>query len=312
MRRVELFGAQVSALGFGCASLGSRVSEVHGRAAIDRALSAGVSWFDVAPSYGDGEAERLLGRALRGVDAFVVTKVGLAARTHPLKRLVMRAARPVVAALPGLRAMAKRARGPAAARVPLTGRIVRESLERSLERLGLARVGMLCLHDVAAQDAERDDVREALHDVRRQGLALAIGVASDAAAFASAREAGLDADAAQFANDPFGRQARAASALDPQPRAIVLHSVFGVAGALDRVRAAWSRQDAAARLAALGYADARTGAPRLLLDYAFASNPAGVVLASGFAPAHLAANVAAASAAPDPSRAAAIEAALAD
>jgi aryl-alcohol dehydrogenase-like predicted oxidoreductase len=51
----------VSSLGFGCASLGSRVSPVQSRAALEQAFDAGVTWYDVASSYGDGHAETIPG-----------------------------------------------------------------------------------------------------------------------------------------------------------------------------------------------------------------------------------------------------------
>src|ERR1700727_306558 len=52
---------------FGCGPIGSYAADgetTHGRAALEAALEAGITRFDVAPSYGDGEAERLLGDAL--------------------------------------------------------------------------------------------------------------------------------------------------------------------------------------------------------------------------------------------------------
>jgi D-threo-aldose 1-dehydrogenase len=52
---------------FGCGPIGSFAAdgdEATGRAALDAALAAGIRRFDVAPSYGDGQAESLLGDAL--------------------------------------------------------------------------------------------------------------------------------------------------------------------------------------------------------------------------------------------------------
>ena len=54
MVRVPRLDRDVSAIGFGCASLGSRISAADGRRAIARALDLGLTWFDVAPPYGDG------------------------------------------------------------------------------------------------------------------------------------------------------------------------------------------------------------------------------------------------------------------
>jgi aryl-alcohol dehydrogenase-like predicted oxidoreductase len=284
MRCVSLPGwhTPVSVLGFGCASLGSRVSAADGARAIEAALERGVNWFDVAPSYGDGEAEVLLGRALgrRSNAVAIVTKVGLAANPpSPLKKLIGRVARPVVAAFPGLRAAAKRARPDVARKVALDGATVTASLERSLARLGVERIAVLALHGPTEADVANEGVVRALEDAKRAGKIAAVGIAGSFDVFLAARRAGLDADVMQVENSPFVPNAAAAAALPEasRPRFLVTHSVFGVEGALERVRALVAR-------------GAVSGDPaRLLLDYAFASNSAGVVLASTYKPRHLAA-----------------------
>ena len=58
-------GAQVSQLGLGTAQLGglfSSVTESDGQELIDTAIAAGVTYFDTAPHYGKGIAEKRLGR----------------------------------------------------------------------------------------------------------------------------------------------------------------------------------------------------------------------------------------------------------
>lgn len=74
---------QTSAIGFGTWPIGgARYGASDAAAAvraIQAALAAGVTCFDTAPSYGNGHAEELLGRALAGHrdEAVVVTKGGL-------------------------------------------------------------------------------------------------------------------------------------------------------------------------------------------------------------------------------------------
>jgi aryl-alcohol dehydrogenase-like predicted oxidoreductase len=77
------FAAPAVRLGFGAWAIGGRgwgpPGPAHERiAAVRRAAERGVTFFDTAPTYGDGESERLLGRALRRVrDAVqIATKVG--------------------------------------------------------------------------------------------------------------------------------------------------------------------------------------------------------------------------------------------
>lgn len=79
-------GLSVSALGFGCGSVGGlmvRGAPAEQTRAVARALDAGITYFDTAPGYGNGRSEENLGRALRELGAWervvVGTKVRLSA-----------------------------------------------------------------------------------------------------------------------------------------------------------------------------------------------------------------------------------------
>lgn len=77
-------GLTVSRAGFGGGGIGQvwgPTDEQEAIAAVHRALELGVTFFDVAPSYGDGKAEEALGKALEGRAESVViaTKVRLRA-----------------------------------------------------------------------------------------------------------------------------------------------------------------------------------------------------------------------------------------
>ncbi|NOZ33040.1 MAG: aldo/keto reductase [Alphaproteobacteria bacterium] len=67
-RPIGTTGISVSTLGFGSASLAGNITEVSdedARGAINRAIDAGITYFDTAPFYGYGRAERLVGDTLR-------------------------------------------------------------------------------------------------------------------------------------------------------------------------------------------------------------------------------------------------------
>jgi aryl-alcohol dehydrogenase-like predicted oxidoreductase len=68
-------GAPVS-LALGCMNFGKRTPAAESERIIRRALERGVRVFDTANAYNDGESERILGRALRGSEAIIATKVG--------------------------------------------------------------------------------------------------------------------------------------------------------------------------------------------------------------------------------------------
>ncbi|HSB79170.1 MAG TPA: aldo/keto reductase [Candidatus Methylomirabilis sp.] len=83
-RRLGRTGIQVSELGFGCGSIGGLL--VRGdyptmRRAVSRAIELGISYFDTASLYGEGQSEVNLGALLRELraDVLVGTKVRLTA-----------------------------------------------------------------------------------------------------------------------------------------------------------------------------------------------------------------------------------------
>ncbi len=71
-------GLVVSVVGVGTNNFGSRLDEAAARSVVDAALGAGITLFDTAESYGDGESEVFLGRALAGRRdrAVIATKFG--------------------------------------------------------------------------------------------------------------------------------------------------------------------------------------------------------------------------------------------
>lgn len=74
---------QASALGFGCWAMGgtwNNVSDKESLEAVRAAVDHGINFFDVAPVYGLGHAETVLGNALQGIDRskiIIASKCGL-------------------------------------------------------------------------------------------------------------------------------------------------------------------------------------------------------------------------------------------
>lgn len=300
MRRVELAGTTLSAsaLGMGCASLGSRYGARDGLRALDAAFDQGVTWFDVAPAYGGGDAEVILARFLAGKRdrVQVCTKVGLAAPgSSRMKKLLMPLARPVVARLKGLRGRIRQSGATTNQRLPLDAALIEESIERSLARLGTDHVDVYALHDPAPEDLGRDEVLRALERVIERGLARHVAVAGELAA-ALTGAAIPTFSVIQTADDPLTDPLDQIRAAAGRPIATISHSVFGVGGT--RIRLAQRLNDSADLLGAAhaaGFAgDGEAVAAALLMARALAANGAGPVLASMFGPGHLAANIAAA------------------
>jgi D-threo-aldose 1-dehydrogenase len=167
MKRARLAeGLDVTAIGLGTAPLGglfSPVSDANAEATIERAWSLGVRYFDTAPLYGFGLAERRLGNFLRQQkrDSFAIsTKVG---------RLLRSAA----AAAEDAHYKGTPAERP---QFDFSYDGVMRSVDESLCRLGLDRVDVLLVHD---PDDHYDDAVSgawsALQRLRGDGTVKAIG-----------------------------------------------------------------------------------------------------------------------------------------
>lgn len=306
MRTVLIPGTDIvtSPLGLGCASLGSRISPKQGRRMLDAAFEHGVTWFDVAPSYGAGRAESILAGFLAAHRdrVFVCSKVGLAPPRHDrLIRRIYDFGRPIVGLLQGLRRRFRAVSATRNTRIPLTPDLIETSIAGSLARLGTDRLDVYALHDPDPADLRRDEILAALEKVRARGLARHIGVAGSLVAAEAAAETPLF-DVFQLADDPAIRPLPALRHRLDRPAGFVTHSVLGIAGARDRlIRRLADDAPARARLAAAGWSGPPEAvAARLLLRRAFASNRDGVVLASMFSLPHLAENAAIADLPPDP------------
>lgn len=316
MRQVKLgaTGLVTSALGFGCASLGSRIGARDGLAAMAEAEEAGVAWFDLAPAYGRGEAETIAASFLKGRRdrVGIATKVGLAAPAAGggLAAAILPLARRAVAAFPPLRALLRRSPAQGLRRLPLTPDLIRGSLEESLRRLGTDHVDLYALHEPAPEEIGRDEILRALEAVLEAGKARAIGVAGDTAAGAAALAQGTPFGVVQLAAPEPGAASGLAEAAGQGGFGVVLHSVFGVGGAFERLGRRLDADPAAARrlAEAAGVAEPRAALARLLLGRALARNPEALVLVSMFSARSRAANLAVLAAPPDAAALAELEA----
>jgi D-threo-aldose 1-dehydrogenase len=175
-RRIGRTSLEVTALGLGCATLGGtriQITRQEAEAIVRAAWDAGVRYIDAAPYYGFGQAERVVGDALRDEprDEWVLsTKVGRLLRPFPQ-----------VAPEPGRRH-------------PLPFGVVYDysydgimrSFEDSLKRLGLARIDILYVHDIGKYqhgDAHpvliqslRESGYRALENLKGSGAIGAIGI----------------------------------------------------------------------------------------------------------------------------------------
>lgn len=178
-RSIGTTGLEITELGFGGASLGNlyrAVSDAAAAETVHATLDAGIRYFDTAPYYGMGLSERRLGDCLRALDRdkFVLSsKVGRLLKPRPEHR---------------------GADERCGFMTPMPFEPVYDygydgilrSFEDSLQRLGLARIDILFVHDIgeathgAANAAHFRDLESggyrALEELRTSGAIGAIGL----------------------------------------------------------------------------------------------------------------------------------------
>ncbi|RIH84082.1 Pyridoxal 4-dehydrogenase [Meiothermus luteus] len=169
-------GLRFTRLGLGTAPLGglfAPVDEAQAQATLEAAWQAGLRYFDTAPQYGNGVAERRTGAFLgqKAREAFLLsTKVGRLLRPGPLhpSQLDPRG-EPYFKGVPQLAQV-----------YDYSYRGVMVSLEESLERLGMSQVDILYIHDPDADNRSVVEVMggayKALLELRQKGVVRAIGV----------------------------------------------------------------------------------------------------------------------------------------
>jgi D-threo-aldose 1-dehydrogenase len=176
-RRIGRTALDVTVLGLGCATLGGsriRVTRAEAEEIVGAAWAAGVRYVDTAPYYGLGQAERAVGDALRAEprgEWVLSSKVGRLLR-------------------PRLSAPAGDGPAPAMPFEPVYDYSydgIMRSFEDSLQRLGLARIDMLYVHDIGVYQhgpeahpglmrSLRESGYRALEELRRSGAVQAIGI----------------------------------------------------------------------------------------------------------------------------------------
>jgi D-threo-aldose 1-dehydrogenase len=176
-RRIGRTSLEVTALGLGCATLGGsriEVSREEAEAIVRAAWAAGVRYIDAAPYYGFGQAERCVGDAMRWVprDEWILsTKVGRLLRPRLTSTEDEEHRHPM----------------PFEAVYDYSYDGIMRSFEDSLQRLGLARIDILYVHDIGVMQhgsaahprlmrTLRDSGYRALEELRSAGTVRAIGM----------------------------------------------------------------------------------------------------------------------------------------
>ena len=160
-------GAQVSQLGLGTAQLGglfSSVAEFDGQELIDTAMASGIKYFDTAPHYGKGVAEKRLGSYLS---------------KYPRSSWVLssKVGRILVPAVQEEDSFFLDADNSVERLNDYSESGIRRSFEESLQRMGLESIDIVYIHDPDDYPEEAINFAyPALEKLRSQGLIKSIGI----------------------------------------------------------------------------------------------------------------------------------------
>jgi D-threo-aldose 1-dehydrogenase len=146
-------------LGFGCVAIGNGfapTTDEIAQAALEGAWRAGVRYFDTSPFYGYGLSERRLGRFLHNhkPDEYVVsTKIG---------RLFKATSEPIPPSL-------WKDPAPFSYEYDYTAAGARRSIEDSLQRLGVSRIDIVFIHDLAPDNGEMGEKWVEQYEIAARG-----------------------------------------------------------------------------------------------------------------------------------------------
>jgi D-threo-aldose 1-dehydrogenase len=172
----------------------SRTSHIR---VLETAWDNGITHFDTAPVYAHGQAERILGEFLRRRTALITTKCGLSCKEFPrMSPWLFRAARSILRncsrrqqSTPGDRkAETTAVTGNGVLPRRLQPEVIRKSIDRSLDKLGVAKVSTILLHEASASQANAPELIDFFASLHRQAILQECGIAGTASCDLSSRD----------------------------------------------------------------------------------------------------------------------------
>lgn len=230
MKQVRLPGTDLrsSVLGFGCSPLMGRLGRSESLRLLETAYDAGITHFDVARSYGYGDAESVLGdfTSTKRDKVTITTKFGILPSRRPAGPKVARSiARKLVALNPRVHRTLRQRTEKLPAGGYFSVQDAKSSLESSLQKLRTDYVDILLLHECKPKDLDSSELLEFLEACVEEGKTRYFGVATDPHSTRQIlRSHKPFTSVVQFANSVLDRN------IDHLPtdreRAMITHSVF--------------------------------------------------------------------------------------
>ncbi|MFT5208265.1 MAG: aryl-alcohol dehydrogenase-like predicted oxidoreductase [Candidatus Omnitrophota bacterium] len=159
-------------LGMGCSALGSRCNRRESLRALNRAFDSGITFFDTADFYGQGDSEKILGDVFykKRSQVTIATKAGLSYKKtfsylKPLKSLV----RPLVNKSPLAKSVATQITSNQITNNNFSSAYLNKAICQSLKRLRTDYIDSFLLHNPTIDILEQGDVFNTLSKLKASG-----------------------------------------------------------------------------------------------------------------------------------------------
>lgn len=192
MKKIELVkGIHSSVLGFGCAPILGSAGAAKAKRALEVAIECGINHFDLARSYGYGDAEKFVGKAIKGKRERIVlaSKFGIKAN---FKARALRPVKPLaryvidkIKTKNRTESIVLKPSGGAVSqiadnfhyRIALNGKEMRKSLEQSLKELSTDYLDYFFIHEPLTTIEHIDELMLTAEVLKKEGKIRAWGLA---------------------------------------------------------------------------------------------------------------------------------------
>lgn len=172
---------KTSQLGFGCASVMGKKGRSESLFALNHAYELGISHFDIARSYGFGQAESLLGEFIQDKrDSVTVTsKFGVIPPSLGWKKkILIPVARSIYERIPSLKKNITKKSGEVLAKKNFDLNYAKECIDKSLKDLGTDYIDFYLLHEPDVDSlTNKDELFHFLETIKEEGKIRSFGAA---------------------------------------------------------------------------------------------------------------------------------------
>lgn len=169
---------QEKSLGCGCSTFGGSLSKKNALRTLGLCFDEDIFYYDVARSYGYGEAERIVGEFIKDKRAKVIvsSKFGIeASRSFPFKKTITSTARFIKSQIPGSKKMLQKVSSRALTKTKFTPEMVVNSLNKSLSELRTDYLDLFVYHEASFEEMLNADVLAILEREKDKGKIRAFG-----------------------------------------------------------------------------------------------------------------------------------------